>query len=145
MQLEYQNSVLYGAKVWKRDALNTSTHDPILAEILIHDVSAQSLDNSRPYSGSNRNQVKPKINWSKLDIDKYRDLTAQRVPPILKKLQDNPDDVNLDGFIEQLNAMLNDTAVGVANARKKSHGTHHSSHMPQELKKPSGTGRPVES
>ena len=42
----------------------------------------------------------------------------------------------------QMSALNN---VGIANARKKSHGTHHSSHMPQKLKKPSGTGRPVES
>jgi hypothetical protein len=101
MYLENQKEVITMVDIPCREWMNTSPHDPVTAELRI-----PSLDTPQLVSISAEKRPDPRharINWTKVDISRYRDLIQERVETLCGfGIDHQPPEVTIDRLCDIL-------------------------------------------
>ncbi len=100
LQLEAQRSIFTEISVDSRHPCNASSHDAVTAEISTHFVMKKQPQ-VVPYN-------KPKINWEKADMEKYRALTNARLQALMDTL---PDPAHPEILLSRTNSILYETSL----------------------------------
>jgi len=96
-------------KILKREATNTGPHDPVSATLRCEIIDAQTNK-----SDSTSAQCKRKINWSKLDVPKYKSLTQVKLTAIMMNIDSLPADI----VVARINTVLKECAESCIEVRK---------------------------
>ena len=116
LQLKSQERQVLEVCVRSREALNTSTHDPLIA--CINDKPSPN-HNSTTMVLKAKKTMPHKINWEKVDVKKYKALIQVRVTAILDADITTPSADTTECILEKSNAVLYSTAAECAPPRNK--------------------------
>ena len=96
------HEIISDVKVDSRHPLNTSSHDAVFALFDVTQIQADREDHSE-----NLPTPKSRIRWDKIDLQRYEELTNNKLQPLLKIIRDTP----LDVTTEMLNTALDESAL----------------------------------
>ena len=94
-----------GVHTEQRAAINTSTHDPLIARI---HVSVSKSPRSEDIPEGDIKNTPVKVLWDKVDLDMYRDQTSEHLSILLKKVDEN---TPVEILIARVNKILYDAAL----------------------------------
>ena len=100
LQLAQQHLPIGERKVLSRESLNTSTHDPVLVELILQlsDPSATCDANS----SSTHVSVTDKIQWNNVNLDLFHELSGKYIASILADV----DNISTDTLLNKVNTLL---------------------------------------
>lgn len=86
-----------------REPVNTSTHDPLIATLNATLDEQPVTQNSRDNKITSE-QVRPKMNWKKVNLEEYSRITEERADRLLNRL--DPNNLSTEELLMELNELL---------------------------------------